>query len=139
MRGEVLLPKVALRGFTPRTYGADDIPKKIQIRDLLIPRIANLQDLQQKCRGKQLWLGVTFYLLEGTSLESRTGKDIDNLLKIVMDALPEYMDKKKMNEGLGLIFEDKDDMVFQIDAKKVLVQSESEEGIDIEIGEWRRS
>jgi len=83
-----------------------------------------------------LWLGVTFYLLAGTTLESRTGKDIDNLLKIVMDTLPEYMDRARVNQGLGLIFEDKDDMVFEVHAAKSLVKTEAEEGIDIEIAEW---
>ncbi len=81
-------------------------------------------------------MSVTFYLLGGTAVESRTGKDIHNLLKIVIDALPEYMDKAKMHEGLGLILEDRDDVVFQVDATKVLVKSAAEEGIDIEIGEW---
>ena len=139
MKGRILLQKVAVRGFPPRTYGDDDIPKKEQIRDLLRSRIKNLPELQRQSRGKRLWLGVTFYLLEGTSLQSRTGKDIDNLLKIVMDALPEYMDKAKMKEGLGLILEDKDDMVFQIEVEKVLVRFEAEEGIDIEIAEWQHN
>lgn len=136
MRGEVLLSKVALRGFPPRTYGVDDIPKKAQVRDLIRAKIENLPELQRRCRGKRLWLSVTFYLLGGTAVESRTGKDIHNLLKIVIDALPEYMDKAKMHEGLGLILEDRDDVVFQVDATKVLVKSAAEEGIDIEIGEW---
>jgi hypothetical protein len=136
MKGPVLLPKVSLRGFTPRTFGDDDIPKKAQVRDSIRTQVQNLQELQQRCRGKRLWLTATFYLLAGTRVESRTGKDIDNLLKIVIDSLPEYMDKTRMHEGLGIILEDKDDMVFQVDAKKVLVTSEAEEGIDIEIGEW---
>jgi Holliday junction resolvase RusA-like endonuclease len=138
VKGEVLLPKVQVRGFTPRTYGEDDIPKKAQVRDLLKEKIPNLSALQSATRGKRLWVEVVFYLYAGTTVQSRTDKDIDNLLKIVVDALPEFMDKKKMHEGLGIILEDKDDMVFEVHARKVLVNTEAGEGIDIEIAEWLR-
>ena len=136
MKGQVYLPKTSLRGFPPRTYGEADVQKKIQVRDLLRPKIDDLPSLQQLCRGNRLWLGVTFLLLAGTTVESRTGKDIDNLLKIVMDTLPEYMDRARMHEGLGLILEDKDDMIYEVHAEKTLVGSDSEEGIDIEIAQW---
>lgn len=136
LRGDVLLPKVSVRGFTPRTYGEHYIDKKAKVRDLLRSKIANLPELQRKSIGKKLWVDVTFYLHSGTPVRSRMDKDVDNLAKIVLDSLPEFMDQKKLYEGLGLILQNSDDMVFDLHATKVLVSSDAEEGIDIEIGEW---
>ena len=120
----------------PRTYGEHDVEKKAEDRDLLRSKIANLPELQAKSRGKKLWVDVTFYLHGGTPVRSRTDKDVDNLAKIVLDSLPEFMDQKKLYEGLGLILQNNDDMVFNLHATKVLVNSDTDEGIDIEIGEW---
>jgi hypothetical protein len=136
MKGEVLLPKVSLRGFPPRTYGADDIPKKAEVRDRMKARIPDLGELQRRCRGKRLYLDVTFYLYRRSTLEGRAGKDLDNLLKIVLDAMPEYMDRAHREQGLGLAPGSNDDMVFELHAAKSLVDSEPEEGIDIEVSEW---
>lgn len=41
-----------------------------------------------------------------------------------------------MHQGLGLMFENNDDMMYDLHATKVLVGSEAEEGFDIEVGEW---
>src|SRR2546426_642826 len=106
MKGSILLPKVALRKFTPRTYGGHDVAKKKVIRDLFLRKVENLSEIRSKCRGKKLSLDVCFYLFGKSSLEGRAGKDLDNLLKIVLDTLPDYMDKMKSERGLGVIEED---------------------------------
>ena len=136
MKGSTLLPKIALRGFTPRTYGGGDVAKKKVIRDLLLKKIEDLPEVQSKCRGKTLSLDVSFYLYGKSSLEGRASKDLDNLLKIVLDALPDYMDKNKTERGLGLIEEDYDHLTFELHATKQLVSAEEYEGVDLEVFEW---
>jgi hypothetical protein len=86
MKGGVLLPKISVRGFPPRTYGEDDIPKKAEVRDRMKAKIPDLGELQRRCRGKRLYVDATFYLYQKSSLQGRAGKDLDNLLKIVLDA-----------------------------------------------------
>jgi Holliday junction resolvase RusA-like endonuclease len=68
--------------------------------------------------------------------EGRTKKDLDNLLKIVLDVLPVKMDSEGKNDGLGLIKKDHDHLVYEIKSTKTIVFKEKEEGIDIEISEW---
>jgi hypothetical protein len=131
-----LLPKVALTGFTPRTRGGGDVAKKIVTRDLFLAEIHNLPEVPKKRRGKELSLDVCFYLFGKSSLTGRAGKDLDNLLKIVLDTLPDYMDKLKTERGLGLIEEDNDHLIFEIHATKQLVSEEAQEGMDLEIFEW---
>ncbi len=125
-----------MRGFPPRTYGSHDVEKKKEIRDLLLTKIVNLSNFQNVCRGKRLSVDICFYLYGKSSLEGRANKDLDNLLKIVLDTLPDYMDKKKTERGLGLIEEDNDYLVFEIHATKQLVSEASEEGMELEISEW---
>jgi hypothetical protein len=136
MKGELILPRTPLRGFAPRTYGENDIPKKAQIRDLLRAKISDIEGLKQRTRGKKLSVDVTFYLYQKSALQGRATKDIDNLFKIILDALPDYMDKAEKEPGLGLIQGVSDDLVFELHGVKHLVDTEVEEGIDIEISEW---
>ncbi|HZY93782.1 MAG TPA: hypothetical protein VFE98_02850 [Candidatus Bathyarchaeia archaeon] len=70
-------------------------------------------------------------------VESRAKKDLDNLLKILLDTLPDYMDRAKTVRGLGLIEEDNDYLVFEIHVIKKFVTKEADAGLDLEIFEWR--
>ncbi len=135
MRGPSL-SKVSIRGFTPRTYGSDDVEKKRVVRDKLLSQIDDIEALRNACRGKQISLDSCFYLFGNPPGQGRAAKDLDNLLKIVFDALPDYMDRRKTERGLGIIEEDNDHLIFEIRAEKRLVSDETAEGIDFEIFEW---
>jgi hypothetical protein len=95
----------------------------------------NLPDIREQCRGKKLFFDVCFNLFSDTDVEGRKTKDLDNMLKIFCDVFPDYVDRGKIVKGLGLIEEDRDDMIFEIHCKKRLVTSLSEEGIDFSIYE----
>lgn len=136
MRGPSL-SRVSIRDFTPRTYGGNDIEKKIVIRDKLRSKIGDLDSLRNVCRGKSISLEVCFYLYGKSLVESRAKKDLDNLLKILLDTLPDYMDRAKTVRGLGLIEEDNDYLVFEIHVIKKFVTKEADAGLDLEIFEWR--
>ena len=75
---------------------------------------------------------IVFYLSkQRIENESKYQKDIDNLLKIVLDVLPKFMDKGNKNKGLAII--DDDESVHEIKTKKIFVKKDIEQGIDIEI------
>ena len=101
-----------------------------------------MDDIRDFCKNRKLSITVRFYLYDGSEdgisqPEGRTKKDLDNLLKIVLDVLPEKMDTAGKNDGLGLIKRDYDYFVYEINSIKKIVTLKREEGIDIEIFEWK--
>jgi len=129
--------KISIRGFTPKTFGTkDNIARKIELRDMIRSKIDNLADMQSKFRGKRLSINADFYLYDDPNDAGRSNKDLDNLLKILCDVLPEHMDRGRQQAGLGLIENDRDDLIFKINCKKEIVLEQSQEGIDIEISEY---
>jgi len=127
---------ISLRGFEPKTAQAgEEVDRKIELREFIQKNIDNLSEIQQACRNiKKLSINVKFFLWGGTKVEGRTKKDLDNLLKIVCDVLPDYMDSEKKNQGLGLM--ETDNIIYQIHCTKDIVVYEKDEGIDIEISEF---
>jgi len=72
----------------------------------------------------------------GSKVEGRTKKDLDNLLKIVCDVLADYMDSEKTNRGLEIMRTD--NSIYEIHCSKDIVDDENDEGIDIEIFEFKK-
>ncbi len=134
MRGVLLLPLLSIRGYSPRTYGDDDLEKKRDLTQLLLKQIVDPQLAIERCRGKLLSLEVIFRIFEDN--EKGSAKDLDNMLKILCDTLPEYVDQSRTTEGLGLIEGKSDHVIHEIHCVKELVPDEEEEGIDLEIFEW---
>ena len=126
---------VSIKGYEPKTYGSNDVERKKELRDLIFSKIDNLSEIKKQCRGKKLSFDVCFNLFSDTDVEGRKTKDLDNMLKIFCDVFPDYVDRAKTVEGLGLIEEDRDDMIFEIHCKKRLMGSPSEEGIELSIYE----
>lgn len=126
---------VAIKGYEPKTYGSNDVERKKELRDLVSSKITNLHELRKQCRGKKLSLDVCFNLFSDTDVEGRKTKDLDNMLKILCDIFPDFVDRAKTVQGLGLMEEDRDDMIFEIHCKKRRVTLASEEGIDFSIYE----
>ena len=65
-------------------------------------------------------------------------KDLDNLLKILMDVIKEEMDDSEKKIGLGLVIKNMDEEIFEILCHKEFVSSDDDEGIDLEVSEWNR-
>ena len=131
------LSRISIRGFTPKTHGSNDLVKKIATREKLLQNISDLESLRAVCRGKTLSVDVCFYLFGKEENQSRAKKDLDNMLKILLDTLPDYTDRAKSVPGLGLIEEDNDDLIFEVHAVKKFVSNETDEGFDLELFEWQ--
>lgn len=133
-----MLEKISIRGFTPQTAkkGKQISQRKKELRDEFLYQNKNLENVKKTCKGKCLSINVSFYLNDNTPDKSSYKKDLDNLLKILLDVLPEHMDDETKEKGLGIIEENKDDLIFEIKCHKEFVHNKSEEGIDIEISEW---
>jgi len=135
--------KIKLRNFEPKTASGDVVNRKIQLKEEIERQTKNLDDIRDFCKNKKLSITIRFYLYnsdkdETPQPEGRTKKDLDNLLKIVLDVLPKKMDTDGKNDGLGLIKRDYDHLVYEIHSTKKIVFHQDMEGIDIEISEWKK-
>ena len=94
-----------------------------------------LETARAALRGKKVSIAVEFSLWKGDTTHTNTTgrKDIDNLLKIVLDALQTKVDKQERMEGLGLI--DNDDSVYHVEATKRLVETSGEVGLRLTVAE----
>ena len=135
--GGNLLAEFSIREFTPMTGGTKtDVERKERLREKLLEEIKDIDKVRAKTRGKKLSIFVRFYLFEDPKQHTRYEKDIDNMLKIFCDVLPDFTDKEKTIPGIGLMSGDDDHLIFEIIAEKKMVKKESDEGMDIEIAEW---
>lgn len=133
----MILFKTSITGFEPKTAGhGDEVKRKEELRDEILKEIKDNPDARKVCRGKDLSLTVCFNLYKDPKQTKRYEKDLDNLLKILLDVLPEHIDNNEMrNFGLGLIDHTNDYKIFEIHCKKKLVDDITQEGLDIEISE----
>jgi len=132
---------IKIRDFEPLTASSDVVNRKNDLKEKIENDTKNLEEIQEFCQGKKLSITVRFFLYDGSKdgnpqPEGRTKKDLDNLLKIVLDVLPEKMDSELENDGLGLIKRDYDHLVYEIKSTKKIVYKKDEEGIDIVISQW---
>jgi len=139
-QGETMLGKISVRKFKPKTVkkGKETTKRKKDLQVAFVEQNPHLGELQEKCKGKQLSINVTFYLNENTPDKSSFKKDLDNLLKILMDVIKEEMDDSEKKIGLGLVIKNKDEEIFEIICHKEFVTSDDDEGIDLEVSEWNR-
>jgi len=129
-----MLGIITVRGdFEPKTAKpGQEVDRKKELRDEIRLRIKNLDEIRENCKDEKLTLDICFYLnKERIEDVSRYTKDLDNLMKIVMDVFPDHMDNDKKNEGLGLI--KNDNLIYDIHATKEFVYSKDEEGLEIKI------
>jgi len=134
---------IKIRNFEPLTASSDVVNRKMKLKEKIERNTKNLDEIKEFCKDKELSITVNFFLYDSKEDESpqpegRTKKDLDNLLKIVLDVLPEKMDSDGKNDGLGLIKKDFDHLVYEIKSSKEEVSEEMKEGIDIIISEWKK-
>ena len=87
-------------------------------------------------RDKRVKVSVKFNLEKPTEGSSNTigKKDLDNMLKLVLDSLQTKADSQGKLDGLELIQDD--DCVYRLEANKKLVDRPEQAGISISISEY---
>ena len=135
---------IKIRNFEPLTASKDPVDRKNKLKEKIEKDTKNLDEIKKFCQNKKLSITVQFFLYDGSKDENpqpegRITKDLDNLLKIVMDVLPEKMDSEGENDGLGLIKKDHDHLVYEIKSTKKIVYDKNDEGIDLVVSEWNKS
>jgi Holliday junction resolvase RusA-like endonuclease len=124
---------ITVRKFEPKTAkrGKEMTIRKKELRNELIKQNNNLEDIRNNFRDK-ISIDVCFNLYSGIQKDvSRYKKDLDNMLKIVLDVLKEKMDDDVKELGLGIINDD--NLIYEIISRKKLIQNLSEEGIEIRL------
>jgi Holliday junction resolvase RusA-like endonuclease len=134
---------VELKEFEPHTIRSGRGHKNIkkQLHDAII-RAADGDEIgaaREKFRDKVLRIDVEFRLWKGTkaTTDTRAKKDLDNLLKPVLDVLQTSLNNQKTEPGLDLI--EGDESIHEINAKKIIVDDEKAEGIRISVFEYQLS
>jgi len=128
---------VELKRFEPHTVrsGRGHRDVKSQLREAIVGAAGAeaVEAARVRAREERLRIDVEFRLWKGGDgvTETRAKKDLDNLLKPVMDALQTSTDAQKTSPGLGLI--ETDDSVFEIVARKRIVDDVEDEGLRIRI------
>ena len=91
----------------------------------------DLKKIQTRCKKNPILINVKFYLFYAEE-QGRTKKDLDNLLKILLDVLSVNMvNGQKPVPGLGIVRDDSD--IRQIKCEKFIVNSPEKEGIELQI------
>jgi hypothetical protein len=80
---------VPLKPFEPLTAADNGTErKKVPLKSIL-EKQGDIDTIRQNCAGKEVFVDVRFSLFNNTTAEGRYQKDLDNLLKIVLDVLQE--------------------------------------------------
>jgi Holliday junction resolvase RusA-like endonuclease len=131
--------RVNLRGFEPHAIrsgkGHKDVKGSLREAILKAKGASGISDAKKKIGGKTIRIEVEFRLWKGSTstTNTRSRKDLDNLLKPVLDVLQASLDAQETRTGLDLI--ENDSLVHEIVAKKRIVGEELEEGIEIAISD----
>jgi Holliday junction resolvase RusA-like endonuclease len=134
---------VELKGFEPHTVrsgrGHKNIKKQLHEAIMKASDGDEIGAAREKFRDKALTIDVEFRLWKGshTTTNTRAKKDLDNLLKPVLDVLQTSLNNQKTEPGLDLI--EGDESVHEINARKVIVDDQEEEGIRIMVFEHQLS
>ena len=137
LMSDSVLFKVEVRGYEPLTAGhGDEVIRKEKLRDEIINSINSDSGNPKNCLDKHLSLNVCYNLFHDEKNPQRYEKDLDNLLKLLLDVLPQHMDNTDpTREGLGLMRDNHDKMIFEINCSKKLVDDNKKEGLDLQIKE----
>jgi len=104
--------------------GHDRVEKKRRVAKAIQERLlpTKLEELQKHRADRVVAATVSFSLWRGTAQEpiNRSVKDLDSLLEVLFDAI------KRGPPGIGII--ESDSYVGRVNASKVLVETESQEG-----------
>ena len=132
MEWEPAFREIKIRKFNPGTSRKRKIERKNLLKKEIMSDIGkDLKKIQGRCKNRPLLIDVRFYLYYSDE-QGRTKKDLDNLLKILLDVLSVNMiNGQNPIEGLGIVMDDSD--IRKITCEKQIVNSTEGEGIDLQI------
>lgn len=121
----ILLKKTRIRQFIPLTAN-DNVPaRKMELLERIKKEIPDLNKVQEKCKEAQFFsVDICFYLNKNPKTEGELKKDLDNMMKPLLDVLAEKftISNNELVDGLGLIGDDK--LIHEIHCVKKLVDEE---------------
>lgn len=134
--------EVDVRGFEPHSLRAKKGGHKAMVKGAFCKAILTnagedeVREARERLKGRKLDVDVGFFLLRKSVHKSDTTekKDLDNLLKPLLDILQTQFDKADSGKGLGLV--EDDEAVYSLSARKQLVDTDSEQGFHLIIREW---
>jgi len=132
LKWEPAFREIKIRKFNPGTSNIKKIERKGLLKKEIMSKIGkDIKKIQDRCKKKPLLIDVRFYLYYSDE-QGRTKKDLDNLLKILLDVLSVNMiNGQNPIEGLGIVMDDSD--IRKITCEKQIVNSTEGEGIDLQI------
>lgn len=129
---KIALPTIEIRDFNPETASSHKIKRKKELKKAISKEIGKQHQIILKMvKGKELFIEVCFYLY----LSEKTGsskKDLDNLLKILLDVLSVNM-VNGQDEIKGLGFLTDDSLAFKIHCEKKIINNPKKTGLDLKI------
>lgn len=123
---------IKIRKFNPNTSSKNKIKRKQALKKE-IGKNANkkYKKILERLSEKRLFIDVCFYLKKAKNT-GNTKKDLDNLLKILLDALSENMTNGQ-NKMRGLGFVKDDSEIYKIHCEKKIVDEDKDMGLDLKI------
>jgi len=133
-KGGKTILDIAVVPFEPLTAsGQNTVEREGRLKKAILEKIKSdeLESLKKNRADRLVTLTVLFFLWKGSPkvTNTRPVKDLDNLLKIVLDVL------KLGSQGLGIIEEDS--YVCEVYSAKQLVDDEKEEGYRLIVEEYQ--
>ena len=121
-----------IRNFNPETASSNKLRRKKELKKALSTKIGKQhQTILKRVINRELFVDVCFYLYQSEQSGS-SKKDLDNLLKILLDVLSINMvngqDKKK---GLGFLKDDS--QVFRLHCEKKIINNPKNVGLELKI------
>ena len=123
---------IKIRKFNPETASKNKIKRKQELKKQMGKKVSKrYKKILDRLSEKAIFIDVCFYLKRAKN-SGNTKKDLDNLLKILLDTLSENMvnGQKKM-KGLGFVKDDSE--IFKIHCEKILVDEDKDMGLDLKI------
>ena len=123
---------IKIRKFNPETASKNKIKRKQELKKQIGKKVSKrYKKILDRLSEKAIFIDVCFYLKRANN-SGNTKKDLDNLLKILLDTLSENMvnGQKKM-KGLGFVKDDSE--IFKIHCEKILVDEDKDMGLDLKI------
>ena len=124
--------QIEIRDFNPETASSNKLKRKKELKKALSIKIGKQhQKIRKRVIDKELFIDVCFYFYQSEQSGS-SKKDLDNLLKILLDVLSVNMvngqDKKS---GLGFLKDDS--QIFKLHCEKKIINNPKKVGLDLKI------
>lgn len=120
--------QIQIRGINPETASRNSTKRKRELKNAIIDEIRKKYSSYKKRTLRNEILVDVRYLLYHSDTTGDSKKDLDNLLKILFDVLKKDMGNEK---GLGFITDDS--WIYEVKAKKIIINDPEKTGLDLKI------